>query len=51
MKNVEEEIEKIRTGLKGKVTKLNDLQNKEDIKGFDLKPLTNDELGGLQNYF
>ena len=37
------EINKVRSDLKPKVSKLRDLENKEDLKGFNLAPLSQEE--------
>lgn len=45
---LEKEIGKLRQGLKPKLSKLRDLENKDDIKGFQLKPLSRDELKSIE---
>ena len=47
---LDEEISTIRTHLKPKVNKLRDLEHKEDIKGFDLNPLSNEELKTIDSF-
>ncbi|XP_005109237.1 p53 and DNA damage-regulated protein 1 [Aplysia californica] len=43
------EINKVRSGLRPKVNKLRDLEKKEDLKGFDLDPLTPDEKRSVES--
>lgn len=43
-KRFEEEINNLREDLKLKVNKLNDLQHKGALKGFNLTPLSQEEL-------
>ncbi|XP_052261713.1 p53 and DNA damage-regulated protein 1-like isoform X2 [Dreissena polymorpha] len=45
------EINSLRTNLKQKVNKLRDLEMKEDIKGFNLTPLSKSDLQHIDNYF
>ncbi|XP_060579007.1 p53 and DNA damage-regulated protein 1-like [Ruditapes philippinarum] len=44
------EIGDLRRNLKPKVNKLRDLEMKEDIKGFDLNPLSKEELRTIDGY-
>ena len=46
---LDEEITDIRNKLKPKVNKLRDLEEKEELKGFDLVPLSADEHRALQD--
>ena len=39
-----DEIARVRNGLKPKVNKLRDAQNHPDLKGFDLTPLSRQEV-------
>ena len=41
---LDDEIGEIRVKLKEKMNKLRNLENKEEIKGFGLQPLSSDEL-------
>lgn len=43
-KHYEEEIDRLRKELKPKVNRLNDLEHKDGLKGFDLLPLHEKEL-------
>ena len=47
---LDEEISTIRTNLKPKVNKLRDLEHREDIKGFDLNPLSKEELNTIDSF-
>ncbi|XP_045213456.1 p53 and DNA damage-regulated protein 1-like [Mercenaria mercenaria] len=47
---LDSEIGDLRRNLKPKVNKLRDLEMKEDIKGFDLNPLSREELKTLEGY-
>ena len=41
---LDEEIDKIRKGLKPKVNRLRDLEHEDDMKGFNLNPLSKEEM-------
>lgn len=47
---LENEINSLRKNLKPKVNKLRDLEMKDDIKGFDLAPLSREELKHIDAY-
>ena len=47
---LDKEISTIRTNLKPKVNKLRDLEHREDIKGFDLNPLSQEELKTIDSF-
>ena len=42
-------VEELRNELKPKVNKLNELEGKESIKGFNLKPLDSQELRAMKD--
>lgn len=44
MDTLSKEIDDLNNGLKNKVNKLQDLEGKTKLQGFDLKPLSRDEL-------
>ncbi|ELU05820.1 hypothetical protein CAPTEDRAFT_92249 [Capitella teleta] len=44
---LDEEINETRNQLKMKVNKLRDAENKDDIKGFSLQPLTKEEMHAI----
>ena len=44
---LEDEINKVRKGLKPKLSKLRDVEHKEDLKGFNLTPLSRDEFKAI----
>ncbi|KAM9444241.1 p53 and DNA damage-regulated protein 1 [Clarias gariepinus] len=46
---LDQEINDLRKGLKAKVNRLNDLQGKPDLRGYNLSPLTGDELKAINN--
>ena len=46
---LDEEIDKIRKGLKPKVNRLRDLEHEEDMKGFNLNPLSKDEMKMIES--
>uniref|UniRef100_A0A2C9KBH8 Uncharacterized protein n=2 Tax=Biomphalaria glabrata TaxID=6526 RepID=A0A2C9KBH8_BIOGL len=46
---IENEISKLRSTLKPKVNKLRDLEKKDDLKGFNLSPLTPSELNSVES--
>lgn len=46
---LDREINSIRNDLKPKMNKLRDLENKDDLKGFNLEPLTKDEIRAIEN--
>lgn len=46
--SLDEEINNLRKNLKVKLNQLNDLENKDPAKGFDLKPLTREELESVE---
>ncbi|KAI5622984.1 p53 and DNA damage-regulated protein 1, partial [Silurus asotus] len=46
---LEKEINELRKGLKAKVNRLNDLQGKPELRGYNLSPLTSDELRAINN--
>ncbi|KAK0049187.1 p53 and DNA damage-regulated protein 1-like isoform X2, partial [Biomphalaria pfeifferi] len=46
---IENEISKLRSTLKPKVNKLRDLEKKDDLKGFNLSPLTPSELKSVES--
>ncbi|GAB1606934.1 p53 and DNA damage-regulated protein 1-like [Argonauta hians] len=43
------EINSIRKTLKAQVSRLRDLEQQEDLKGFDLKPLSDKELKAVES--
>ena len=43
------EINEIRTGLKKKMNSLRDMQEKDELKGFDLKPFSPMELRAIKD--
>ncbi|XP_046383653.1 p53 and DNA damage-regulated protein 1-like [Ischnura elegans] len=45
--NISHEVESIRNKLKVKVDKLRDVENQPNLKGFNLKPLSRNELAAL----
>ncbi|XP_044517483.1 p53 and DNA damage-regulated protein 1 [Gracilinanus agilis] len=45
--HLDEEIEKLRKQLKGKVNRLLEAQGKPELKGFNLKPLSQEEMRAL----
>ncbi|XP_020846368.1 p53 and DNA damage-regulated protein 1 isoform X1 [Phascolarctos cinereus] len=45
--HLDEEIEKLRKQLKGKVSRLLEAQGKPELKGFNLKPLSQEEMRAL----
>lgn len=45
----DKEISKLQKGLKDKVNKLYDAENKPELKGYDLVPLTKEEKQSLFN--
>lgn len=47
---LDSEINHLRKTLKPKVNKLRDLEMKDDIKGFNLNPLSKEELRGIEGY-
>ena len=47
---LDKEIAEIRKNLKPKVNKMRDLEHQEDIKGFDLNPLSRDDLETIDSY-
>ncbi|XP_066528662.1 p53 and DNA damage-regulated protein 1 [Hoplias malabaricus] len=48
-KQLDQEINEIRKHLKAKVNHLNDLQGKPEIRGYNLSPLSNDELKAVNS--
>lgn len=46
---IDKEISKTQSGIKLKLNKLRDLENKESIKGFNLKPLSDAEVEAVQD--
>ncbi|XP_053509522.1 p53 and DNA damage-regulated protein 1 isoform X1 [Ictalurus furcatus] len=46
---LEQEINDLRKGLKAKVNRLNDLQGKPELQGYNLSPLTGDELKAMNS--
>ncbi|KAK3512678.1 hypothetical protein QTP70_022633 [Hemibagrus guttatus] len=46
---LEQEINNLRKGLKAKVNRLNDLQGKPELRGYNLSPLTGDELKAINS--
>ena len=44
---LDDEIGEIRTKLKEKVNKLRDIENKEELKGFDLKALSKEDIAAV----
>ncbi|XP_070574520.1 p53 and DNA damage-regulated protein 1-like [Ptychodera flava] len=48
-KELDTEIDKIRKGLKPKVSKLHDMEGRPDIKGFNLNALSKDELHAVRH--
>ena len=46
---LDEEIDKIRKGLKPKVNRLRDLEHEDDMKGFNLNPLSKDEMKMIES--
>ncbi|XP_072051875.1 p53 and DNA damage-regulated protein 1-like [Amphiura filiformis] len=48
-KNLDEEIDKLRNDLKPKVSKLRDMEGSKEVKGFDLKALSKDELQAVKH--
>ena len=48
-KNLEVEINQTRDGLKGKMERLRDLENKPAMKGFHLNPLSRSEYAALNS--
>ncbi|CAL1530176.1 unnamed protein product [Lymnaea stagnalis] len=46
---LEKEINNVRSALKPKVSKLRDLEKKEDLKGFNLSPLSATELKSVES--
>ncbi|KAH9504043.1 p53 and DNA damage-regulated protein 1 [Bulinus truncatus] len=46
---LDNEISKVRAALKPKVNKLRDLEKKDDLKGFNLSPLTSSELKSVES--
>ena len=44
-------MQDIRTRLKVKVEKLLDLENKDELRGFKLNPLSSDELKSIKELF
>ena len=46
---LDSEINKVRSELKPKVNKLRDLENKEDLKGFNLTPLSQEEKRSVES--
>lgn len=47
---LDDEISDLRKHLKPKVNKLRDLENKDDIKGFNLNPLSREEMKTIDGY-
>ena len=47
---LDQEISEVRTNLKVKVNKLRDLENKDEIKGFSLNPLSKEEMKAVQQF-
>ncbi|XP_068930018.1 p53 and DNA damage-regulated protein 1 [Petaurus breviceps papuanus] len=45
--HLDEEIEKLRKQLKGKVNRLLEAQGKPELKGFNLKPLSQEEMRAI----
>ncbi|KAK3586685.1 hypothetical protein CHS0354_039154 [Potamilus streckersoni] len=50
MRQIDDEIDEIRHNLKPKVNKLRDLEHQDDIKGFNLRPLSKEELQSLESF-
>jgi len=48
-KNLDDNINKTRCELKHKVNKLRDLEQKEELRGFSLNPLSKEEMAAVQN--
>ena len=48
-KNLDAKISETRNELKQKVNKLRDLEHKEELRGFDLNPLSKEEMEAVQN--
>lgn len=48
---LDNQISDIRKKLKPKVSKLRDLEKKDDIKGFNLNPLSKEEMKSLEQLF
>ncbi|TTB41843.1 p53 and DNA damage-regulated protein 1 [Bagarius yarrelli] len=46
---LDQEITSLRKGLKAKVNRLNDLQGKPELRGYNLSPLTGDELKAINS--
>jgi len=49
MEHLDDEITRLRDGLRTSVDKLRDLESKEATKGFQLSPLTRQELSSLHD--
>jgi len=48
-KNLDLKISETRSQLKQKVNKLRDLEQKEELHGFSLNPLSKEEMAAVQN--
>ncbi|XP_013416442.2 p53 and DNA damage-regulated protein 1-like [Lingula anatina] len=46
---IDHQIASLRNGLRPKVQKLRDMENKEDMKGFQLNPLTKAEMKSIDD--
>ena len=46
--SINDEICNVRIGIKSKVSKLRDIENKEELKGFHLQALSKEELESLE---
>ncbi|XP_029358582.1 p53 and DNA damage-regulated protein 1 [Echeneis naucrates] len=48
---LEKEINDLRKGLKAKVNHLNEIQGKPELQGYNLSPLTTDEIKAMTSLF
>ena len=47
--NLDDEINETRVKMKEKLGKLRDIEKKETLKGFDLQPLSSEELKAINS--
>ncbi|XP_032369901.1 p53 and DNA damage-regulated protein 1 isoform X2 [Etheostoma spectabile] len=46
---LDQEINELRKGLKAKVNLLNEMQGKPELRGYNLSPLSNDEIKAINS--
>lgn len=46
---LDKEINDLRKGLKAKVNRLNEMQGKPELRGYNLSPLSSDEINAINN--